>query len=369
MTGTDADIELKMRMQKILWALGYYTRIGVRIAAGQGQAKRSTGRSTVFELTDIDVLGIRVGADLSVEYIVADCTTRTSISPINRAFWLRGVMEYFSAGRGYILLTRDIPDYQKVIASRLGITLLDEQNLRRLEETYGGTGWPAHIGDPNAYKYLEGNISQLTKELRPLLDYREHEFWLNEPGRNVLRSISVVQRLRESLLPEQKFHKVVFVDMLTLFCLALLELCGHVFRTSPNDFPNAVRSFVFGGPSGLRTRESLLKELQEVVDKIATQRAMPLGEDLAQRFRLDPPYFDRLVERAFRLINKPHEAKDVLRYLQAVLLEQTLFEGTGLAQIFTGTFSEITFKFVGDLALFYLEATGVKPSLMPALVA
>ncbi len=369
MSNQDADIDLKMRMQKVLWSLGFYTRVNVKLSVSQvPEPSRDSRRAASYELTDLDVLGIRIGADFTMNYTVADCKSGKAPSPVNRAFWLSGVMNYFSADRGYIALSRDIPNYQKEVATRLGITLVDETNLRRLEEHYIRSGSPIPVGDAGALQYLEGNLSTLSREFYPALIYRKQEFWFTDPARNVLQSIAVVQQLRDQFKPEQKFHRVLLVDMLTLFSLSLLQICSVIFQTSPIDFKTAIRSALFGGAKGLETRQAFLDDLSKLAEKLMTQARIPFTEDVAKLMQLDPPYFDKLAERAVRLVNRPNEAKDVLRYLQAFLMEHTLYDRSNLPNIFGDDYSEVTLKFVSDLAQFYVEATGVNPAVMPRIV-
>jgi hypothetical protein len=73
MASGDRDLSFKLRMQAILWRLGYYTRIGVKVASYSEQpASEDRRKLPLAELTDIDVLGIRCDADYTISYAVAD---------------------------------------------------------------------------------------------------------------------------------------------------------------------------------------------------------------------------------------------------------------------------------------------------------
>ena len=97
------DFDLKIRLSNIFWALGCYTRIEVKLA------EYGVKQEAPLELTDLDVLGIRVLPDLSFEYLVADCTSNKDVikSPIQRVFWLKGVMTFFGASKGYLVLSTE----------------------------------------------------------------------------------------------------------------------------------------------------------------------------------------------------------------------------------------------------------------------
>ena len=64
MSTSDQDLNFKLRIQAILWRLGYYTRIGVKLASPIEQSSQAQRKGpSLAELTDIDVLGIRCDAD------------------------------------------------------------------------------------------------------------------------------------------------------------------------------------------------------------------------------------------------------------------------------------------------------------------
>ncbi len=364
MTSADADMALKARMVRVLWSLGHSTRLCVKVPGSQVGEPRER-RRTPFELTDIDVLGIKVSADLQTEYTVVDCTTRSRVSPINRAFWLRGVMDYFGARQGYLVLTAKVPLAQRVVAERLSVTFLDDETLRRLETTLPSLPSDTRIGDREAETYLQRNLRSVGAQLHPMLTFKEHEFWMNPAGRNVLRSISVVKRAATALNPEQKFHRALFLDVLGLFCLSLLQICGRMFRANPGDFQEALRLALFGGPEGIRTRESFLKHLEKVVNKASPQHKLFADGEARKLLRLEPPYFEQLAERAVRLVNRPGQAKDILRYLQVVLHQGLLPSETNASMrtVFGDSYSDISLKFVRDVSDFLVEATGVNPAL------
>lgn len=370
--GIDQDLILKLRMQKILSSLGFYSRIGVKLTAGQSSDSERPGRQLkYFELTDIDVLGIKINADFSISYVVADCTTRSGVSPVNRAFWLRGVMEYFGANRAYILLTKDIPEYQKIIAANMEITLLDEMNLRRLEETYiqsmaiaDAEEKASLISSLDAYRYSR-NITQLPNELKPVLTYWDQGFWIDKPERRLFKTISIVQNHKQFFRTDQKFHRVLFFEVFTLFSISILELCSYLFRHSPTDFRATASTYLFGGAAAVAARRTFLSELQNLVESLSNQKNMFLDDDLSQRFKLEPHYMDLLLDRAIRIVNKPREAQDILLYLQSIMLNRVLRNnGPTLSEVFGTSYSDITYKFVRDLAQFFVEVTEVDRSII-----
>lgn len=369
----DQDLNLKLRMQAILWRIGYYTRIDVKLASPLEASNRERRRQPpIAELTDIDVLGIRCDPDYTISYAVADCTTsgrlKGRLSPVARTFWLRGVMDHFQADRGYEVLTKTLSPYEKKVAANLGITLLDESSLQALEERYHGDDAPLRIRltDRDAYVYLENNISSVDSKLTPLLNYRKYTFWQNQANRNILNAISLVRKAEDVLEPSQKFHRVLLLDIVSLFSLAFLETCGILFRTTSDDVLETLRSYLFGGPLAIQVKETLLRDIRTLVESLPLQQSF-LTEETMRRLSLDPEYLPLLSDMAQRFISKPSEARNVPRYLQAIILERSLYEGTPLQEVFLEDYSDITFKFVHDLAHFFKDATNVKPDMFQDL--
>nr|HDM58908.1 hypothetical protein [Bacillota bacterium] len=366
----DQDLNFKLRMQAILWRLGYYTRINVKLAAPLESSRQGRRKQPLLaELTDIDVLGVRFDADYTRSYAVADCTTRRRLSPVARTFWLRGVMDHFRADRGYEVLAKKLSPYEKQVAANLGITLLDESSLQALEERYraNSASLKIRLTDKRAYTYLEDGIRQVDSKLAPVLAYRKYAFWQNEANRNLLNAISTVRRSKDVLLPSQKFHRVLLLDIVALFSVALLEACGILFRTNPDNVLEALRTYLFGGPLALQTKKMLLKDVRTLVESLQIQPSLLPSQEVIRRLSLDPEYLPALSDIAQRFVSKPSGAINVPRYLQALIMERALYEGSTLREIFAEDYSDITFKFVHDLARFFEGATGVNPEMFQDL--
>ena len=95
-----SDVGMKLRLSRLLWKMGYFVRREVPVSTyspGEYSAKR-------VEITDIDVLGSRWDEDLALDRIVCECKSGTRPKPLDRCFWLRGVMHYFGARKGYLIV-------------------------------------------------------------------------------------------------------------------------------------------------------------------------------------------------------------------------------------------------------------------------
>ena len=93
MTYLEKDTELKLRLMRHYWNLGYLVRKNIGV--------KEFGDDR--EHTDIDVLSIKINDDLSTSMIIGDCKTGKSPKPNERVFWLSGLMQYFDCDEGVLL--------------------------------------------------------------------------------------------------------------------------------------------------------------------------------------------------------------------------------------------------------------------------
>jgi hypothetical protein len=110
---TELDLGLKVGVRRLLWQMGYSTRLDVQLRgesistiktlvspSTQGLRGRGSGKSPAIEtFTDLDVLGVLINPGFGASTVVADCKTGTSDKPVARMFWARGVADLFGAMR------------------------------------------------------------------------------------------------------------------------------------------------------------------------------------------------------------------------------------------------------------------------------
>ena len=358
-----ADFELKIRIGNVLWSVGCYTRLEVKLA----EYSVSTGAS--LELTDLDVLGIRVQKDLSIDYLVADCTSNRHLlrSPIQRVFWLRGVMEFFGASKAYLgLHGKDgaavaIPGFQRTVADRLGVTILNEDNLSNLERRLvTSETTQLRLSRAESWRYLEGNLATLSKGMGPLLQFRKHDYWMNESHQNLHALISLVDRHRKLFDERNRMHRALALDLLSLFAFSVLHMSAYALRTNPEDPENELRAYFYGGYAEMARRQAIVDNISRLIGGRPCQASF-----LERELQLDPEYLRSLFDLAFRLLNKPVDASQILRYLQVLLFETAPSggqEGGGADPLQAG-FSDVTKKLARDIAKFFSGATGLPDTL------
>jgi len=359
----EKDFDLKIRLNNIFWSLGCYTRLEVKLA------EYSLQRKTPEELTDLDVLGIRIMPDLSIDYLVADCTTNKDVirSPIQRVFWLKGVMDFFGASKGYLSLTTNesIPEGQRIVAQKLGITILNNDNLINLEKRVVNSSLQQlKLSKSESWLYFEKNITNLSEKIVPLLNFRKHNYWMNPSHQNLYPLLSLVTKYNKWLDETNRLQKALSLDLLTLFTLSLLQMSAYTFQINPENPEIELKSYFYGGYAEMKRMEGIVGNINKLMENIPIQGN--LFNNISKTLKLDLDYLPNLFDIAFRLLNKPFDSSQALRYLQIILFEKILYKGEnteGMKYLETG-FSEITKKLTRDIAKFFCDSTGISEKLV-----
>jgi hypothetical protein len=295
------DLVLKSKLAAALASTGHYTRLDVKLAA---EARTARGRPRAMELTDIDVLGLHFEADLTPSVVVGDCTTRASISPAARGFWLSGVMGFFGAQRAYLVL-REEPDlHERQSIARLGIQVIGEDGLNRWLERLPEMSHSA-ADQLGIWSQREDALAQLSGSLGDLVEYRKYGFWQVDANQSLLQLVRIVRAHADALDPKHPHHRLLFLDLCALLSLSLLRFAHAVFHARSEELADASRSFIFGGSRSLRYREQLLERMRGLLN------GGPAGGASMGEFALDPDYWPLLLDLIARLTARPLDSRRV----------------------------------------------------------
>ncbi len=355
----DADFILKVRIQSIFKSLGYYTRLEVKLA----ESDRAGAKS---DLTDLDVLAVAIMPDLTMEYVLADCTTnKTKCSrPTQRIFWLRGVMDFFNAQKAHLVLGTDVavPHVPRAVATKLGIGVITNAYLAQQEKRVQGVLPPdLKVLLPDAWDYLETNLTGLSAAVAPLVEYRRYDFWQRDPYQNLQDIVSLMREAATHLDASQRFHRALVVDLLSLYTIALLQLTAHVMLRGADKPAGDILAFLLGGENSMKSKERMLGTLRDFLGQMSSEQPTLFGDVTLPN--VEPDYFSPLVDVVARLLNRPTAASQVPNFLQAVLFERILNKDPN-ADYHEKAFDDITKKLARDIATFFLGATGIDPALL-----
>ncbi len=135
---SELDLGLKVASRRLLWRMGYTTRLDVQLRGvwGPGRPDRASERARrgaqPESFTDLDVLGLGFAGGSRLHSAIVDCKTSPGGST-GRMFWVRGVADFFAADDAYMVRDSVVSDAARQLTTRLGITALTSDDLGRLE--------------------------------------------------------------------------------------------------------------------------------------------------------------------------------------------------------------------------------------------
>lgn len=362
---TELDLGLKVGVRRLLWSMGFSTRLDV-VLRGDGRPQgrtqknsrssnartpRPTGPET---FTDLDVLGVVVGPGYRLSKAVADCKSGSRDKPTARMFWARGVADLFGADQTLLVREHEVNDATRQLSSRLGITVLTSSDLTAMQQLHGD---PVPNSDgplktlfdrEQVEKYLSA-FDRLDRRLGPLVEYRNFDYWVYDPHRNPFQLVAHLRDAREVLDPSNPDHLALFTDLAWLYIYSLVGVTEHLRGAFMGDVDRGLQEYLFGGATGLNEK----REFAALLDSVRPKDA-PVVHHL-------PPYYGNLREVVTRLLRRPENVQGALRYAEAASALMAARVRVPLRVAFGASFDPLTAKLVADVCGFLVASADLDP--------
>lgn len=345
---TELDLGLKVGVRALLWSMGYSTRVDVQL---RGAAPLGT-RSAPESFTDLDVLGVLVGPGHHLSTTIADCKSGTRDKPTSRMFWVRGVADFFGADYAMLVRQHEVADATRQLSDRLNITVLSTADLTAMQQLHGPplkdpTGPLSILFDKVSVEAALKGFNGIDKKLRPLLDYREFDYWLYDPRDNPIQMVAHLTDARAKLDPANPIHLALFLDLAWLHLVSLVQVCSYVRGAFLNDIDRGIQEYVLGGATGVKEKQNVA----EMFDRMKPEGTPPLG--------YLPPYYQNLRELVTRLLRRPGEMQTALRYAEVASTLMVARQRIPLTTAFGDDFDPLAAKLVADVCGFLVAACGL----------
>lgn len=218
-------------------------------------------------ITDIDVLALAPSQNGVLRPIIGDCKTLKNQSPINRVFWIKGLMSYLGADYGIVLLSKAIEGEHKLLANSLNVNLLSDSDFKCYSEaTTRKVITDAALCDLERWgRYF--SIPTMFPNLLPLFVYCKNGFWNEHDSAVQLRhSIAKIQNAHTELNPDSCISIFLFLELCSLFSIALNNICVNTFdkflwREKKESFEQDLRTQLWGGYENYQFWDQLRKRL------------------------------------------------------------------------------------------------------------
>ncbi|MEV7612057.1 hypothetical protein [Streptomyces sp. NPDC089799] len=360
---TELDLGLKVASRRLLWRMGYTTRLDVQLRGvgltsdtlANGPRGRRTSAPEGF--TDLDVLGYSIGGGFRVQTAIVDCKT-SSKGSTNRMFWVRGVADFFTADAAYMVREKDLTTAARQLTSRLRISALNSSEVGSLEQLH-----PIDLdleAEPLAWLFQEERAVKvlrafggLDKRLKSLLEYREFTYWINEQYRNPLQMVDELAAVAEHLDPRNPTHLALVLDCSWLYLISLSHAVESMRATHVADHDLGLQEHLFGGPVGLREKQGLSQLLETIKQSGALPERVHVG--------LLPDYYPRLRELAVRVLTRPDAVMPALRMLELATSVTALGHRIEKAEDMGGLYDEVAAKRAADVVGFLVGSANLSP--------
>jgi hypothetical protein len=353
---TELDLGLKAASRRLLWRLGYSTRVDVPLRAVSG---REGGRTVPSpeSFTDLDVLGLAVAPDSSVRSSIVDCKTGGS-SVITRMFWLRGLVEFFEADHAYLVRERPISKDARQLALRLNLTALTEQEVGSLEGLHQ-TDMPldeaplSNLFDPEYIARVMSRLTNQDKRLQPLLDFCQFDYWVGPEHQNLTRMVDLLSGASKALDGSSPIHTGIVLDCAWLYVVSAAHALRQMRTVHISDLNYGLSEYLTGGPAQLAQK----REVAAILDQLKDAKQIPSKVTIS----VNPRFFAPLLELLIRLFRRGDLLTDVLRILEYQSSAAIAGDRVGAEVAFGDKYNKVAAKLAADVVDFLVAAAGLDP--------
>jgi hypothetical protein len=252
------DTHQKIKAVRYCVALGFvpHMEVVVRFLADTSDSP--------CDLTDIDVLGIMPGAEAPSLRIIFDCKTLNKISPINRAFWAKGLMAVTHSSEAFVILGKPAIEAHRLAGNSFGVRLFSEPMFDKF-----ATSASPHYLVANSYiENIDGwvklaDIRRNYPALSELLAFLNSTALLQLNGNQGVRNLmSHMRQVSGEMDPSKDLHRSVFKLALAQFSIFVNEMVRdfhNIFDSEADkaQFERTLRYYIWGGKDNYDLRQRL----------------------------------------------------------------------------------------------------------------
>jgi hypothetical protein len=345
---TDRDLPLKLRATAIFRRMGYIAFNEVDLCTyTYGKAYRRK------QITDFDVLGVRIEPDLERSLAVAECKSAEDRA-MEHLLKLNGVRDFFGARKAYFVQQR-IDENAREVGSQLGIVCLDSVNLGTLMCGLDVRDEREVASEESVYR-ARANLLRTQKEQFPRqTEYLKYDFWTLPDHRNVINLMRLMNQMAKTVDARNLAHVILCHQLVTALALSVLSIGGAIIRQNIDDLKESLLTNLLGGSRERRDREVL----HDTVSRLVGNDSLPLK----------PPFFEPLVELVHRYIAALSHSHRVVACLDEMCRKLLRPEDAVVGDIQFEHFSDRTIKLARDACHFSILVGGLpKDAFLRSLV-
>ncbi len=342
----DKDFSQKVRFQKILWSMGYWSRVEIPIVIYEDDNRSE--KLQKHYLTDIDVYGEFYQPDFSSTKSIGDCKSGKNVKVFERLFWLKGVKEYLKAEHAY-LVKKSISSKAKIFMPKVNISGIDDQALIEMENIFHS----AHLllFSEDYYKARIKVVGQLEDEYKKIYDYLNTRYWFTDlnVSMRVLMSMLKKRDFYNTFSRNNKIHSFLLLEICIMLTRTLIDCSRYVISRGVINVEQSVMEYIHGGIDGYNNKMQMVREISAPIKEIFG------SDEIANKVLVKPEYYDELLKMIVILIGEASNSKDVVRYMELMQHETLLETQIDYTQIVGLNYSSIGHKIAKDIITFFLK--------------
>ena len=340
MASTDKDLPFKLCVSALFRKMGYiaFNEVDLSTYTYQSSYRRK-------QITDFDVLGVRLEPDLAYSVAVAECKS-VEERAMEHLLKLHGIQSFFGAEKAYFVQQR-IDVNAREVGADMDIICLDAHNLSAMMASLDVREDREVSIERQVYGARAALLKQYKKDFPKQTEYLKYDFWTLPSHRNVINLIRLMSEMKE-VQHDHSAHIVLSYQLVTAFSLAVLHLTGEVVRNNISEFQETLRTALLGGPRERRDREAL----HDFIAQVVPDASIPL----------EPDFFQPLAEIATRYVNAMQHSHRVVACLDE-MSRRMLLPNTKHDESLTSLFSERTIKLSRDAFHFAITVAGLPKDL------
>ena len=341
------DLPLKYFTKLLFKSMGYYCELEINIFTQSFNQKYKKE-----QISDIDVLGIRIENDLSIDFIPVECKSGED-GALDELLKLKGLMEYLNSHKGYLIKSK-IANNAREMGEKINVSTIDQNEIRQLLNNIGllnisDNKWV----DTQLNNYLrEKYICERAINFNRTLEYLRNEYWINKNFRNIHNIIFLSTSQKDSSVYSTDEGRYTLIQLCKHLSISLLILGSYIIHKNFSNPVDKVKEYMFGGAREKREREVLFDKVNQILAGYGKT---------SQKFESD--YIEHITEVCIRLISSPNYAKEIPAcfdyYLNAYILKNDGYEKDKIPNVFTS----ITLKLAKDILVFLCKQGNIKTNI------
>ncbi len=337
MASSDHDLPLKIKVSSAFRRMGYiaFTEVDLCTYTYRGSYKRK-------QVTDFDVLGVRIDPDLEAFIAVAECKS-VEERAMENLLKLHGVQEFFEAHKAYFVQQR-IDVNAREVGGQLGITCLDASNIDTLLKSLGVTEVDISI-EREVYSARSGMLAVQKNDFAKQTEYLKYDYWTLPDNRNVINLIRLMSGMAKDVIVTKIEHVVLCHQLAAGLALSVVRMGSSIVRHNIDDVQELLLTALLGGSRERRDREVLHDTIAKVVPD--------------STFSFVPDFLAQLAELSTRYLGSMTHSYRVVACLDEMTRNVILSGKTKEKAKLTDLYHEKTVKFARDALHFSCKVSGI----------